>query len=642
MTRENVDRIVLPKTIKHPAHGSLGHWSGDRFDFASPAHEQEWRGQAYRQSVHPDRWQAQAPVDAQTQSLLEEMPHLGAGQFFRGPDGKHRRITTEQREDKAVQALRRTAFNEYAKTGVTWADLGQHPDDDPHPGEAEAVALMQAKAAPQPPESKAVLHQTVPDKTRSTEALPATRENVTRIAGDLQLGLSQLKDPWGAESVEAEQSPVLIASSDKAGTVPGWLKGYTEPVPAAPARPLPGSLQRRAYNEKLIGYPANDNSRRAANENPGAASTEGNTAGIGRIEIDGAAKVRVGTRGEAEADPDIAVTDRLFNWSRKGLPRPAPSEFALHAASDEGRFTYLEEMKDEWSQQLAANPEKVFRSMQGEVEKIANAAQKDFVTSHHQQPTAAETAEIIDAVTDIVFAPAEHWTERAGDKPNEKVDEVKPFLGIVKPEKLSGGLAVQALGIASTIVAQLDIEKEGGRLGSKETRDMAELLTQKLATAIEACGGEIVDTYNGKREPLIRRIKNLIKGGHYPDSGVTFKYNGKTVGAFANHAGTWANGYTLLANESKQIYGLARNLARAVAQGDLEISVAGLGYFSKRKPDQSMDDYLKKMDEFVSDMIDCGRPFLVKASFAKFEEEPVGIANDNVKILPSGVVLDDQ
>jgi hypothetical protein len=102
MARDNRDRLTAPMADggKRPAFRALGHWNAEKFEFTGPDEEREWLAQAYRQSVHPDRWQGKPPVDAHTQSLLDDVPHLGAGQFFRGPDGKHRRITTDLREDK--------------------------------------------------------------------------------------------------------------------------------------------------------------------------------------------------------------------------------------------------------------------------------------------------------------------------------------------------------------------------------------------------------------------------------------------------------------------------------------------------------------------------------------------------------------
>ncbi len=122
MARDN-DQIV--RRLAAPGQKSLlGSPQNKSFQFASPEHERIWQQQAYRQSVHPDRWQGQPPVDSQTQSLLDDMPHLGSGQFFRGPDGKHRRVTMEMREDRDVQSIRRNAFNEFAQSGVTWAEWG--------------------------------------------------------------------------------------------------------------------------------------------------------------------------------------------------------------------------------------------------------------------------------------------------------------------------------------------------------------------------------------------------------------------------------------------------------------------------------------------------------------------------------------
>ena len=71
MAQENRNRLIGQPA---PAHKSvLGSWQGETFQFASPAHERAWQQQAYRQSVHPDRWQGQAPVDAKTQAVLDGM-----------------------------------------------------------------------------------------------------------------------------------------------------------------------------------------------------------------------------------------------------------------------------------------------------------------------------------------------------------------------------------------------------------------------------------------------------------------------------------------------------------------------------------------------------------------------------------------
>ncbi|MBI2253468.1 MAG: hypothetical protein HYU58_02490 [Proteobacteria bacterium] len=94
-----------------------------------------------------DRWQGEAPVNARTQALLDDTPHLAMGGFFRGPDGKHRRVTPDQHEAPVVQAIRKRAFHDFAQTGVTWADVAGYPDDQPHPGEDEALALVDGEKA---------------------------------------------------------------------------------------------------------------------------------------------------------------------------------------------------------------------------------------------------------------------------------------------------------------------------------------------------------------------------------------------------------------------------------------------------------------------------------------------------------------
>jgi hypothetical protein len=529
----------------------------------------------------------------------------------------------ELREDKDIADIRRKAFNELAQSGVTWKELAQYPDDKPHPGEAEALAVREAKRAAAGSTTKAVGANPVNDRFGPESA----KSDVTRVAPDIGLNLAGDAAEWGLPSKESSPAPVLVATTDKA--VSGLPKEVEKLQPFVTPSPLtPG--QRRSFNDRLVGRPANDNRRPAANDNESGAASVNPAARVESEPAQSSLGMPVVGGGEAVPDDetDWQTADRLFNWSRKGKPAPAPSEYAVYAVSDEGRFTYLEEMKDEWSRLLEQNPEKVFRSMEAEVEKLSNAAMQDFVTGHRRQPYPAEKSEIEDAVAKMVFAPAEHWN-KAGDKPNEMVSEAKPFFGIVEPERLSGQEAADALDGAARAISQLEIEKFGGRLGSEETRDMAELMTQKLAAAIKACGGEIVDTYHGRKERLIRRDPNSLKDANWADVGSDFKYNGKQIGAYANHSGTWANGRTLLANEARQIYSLARNLAHAVGRGDLGITVAGLGYFSKRKPNQSMEDYLKKMDEFISDMIDCGRPFLVRSSFMKLEEPLPETANED-------------
>ncbi|WP_374377550.1 hypothetical protein [Dongia sp.] len=615
MAQENRNRLMGQPV---PAHKSvLGSWQGETFQFTSPDHERAWQQQAYRQSVHPDRWQGQAPVDAPTQSLLDDMPHLGGGQFFRAPDGKHRRITMEQREDVDVAKLRRTAFNEYAQSGVTWHELAKYPDDKSHPGEDEALALM---------DTKRVIAKQAATADAAVDDIGVPRKDpsdLTHVAGDLDLDLN--KGAWDLGRANAAPTPIQVATTDKA--IVGLPKEVEKAQPFL-SPPATTPRQRREFNEGLIGAAANDNKRTVANDNgDSAASSAARQQKAQPAERSPGKATGAGSEAATEAE-EWATANRLFNWSRLGKAPPAPAEYALNVVSDAGRFTYLEEMKDEWSRLLEKDPEKVFQSMTGEAEKLSNAAMQDFVTGYHRQPNPAEKAEIEDAVAKMVFAPAERWT-KAGDKPNEKVAEPKAFLGIVEPERISGQDAADVLSEASQAISQLEIEKFGGRLGSEETRDMAELMTQKLAAAIKACGGEIIDTYFGRKERLIRRDPNSLKGANWTDIGADFKYNGKQIGAYGNHAGTWANGRTLLANEARQIYSLAHNLAHAIGRGELGISVAGFGYFSKRKPNQSMEDYLKKMDEFISDMIDCGRPFLVRANFKKFEAPFPETANED-------------
>ncbi|WP_374656502.1 hypothetical protein [Dongia sp.] len=623
MSRDNRDRLFNPiaGVAKRPPYTPLGRWDGATFAFDGPEQEREWHAQAYRQSVHPDRWQTKPPVDAQTQSLLDDMPHLGTGQFFRGPDGKHRSITAALREDRDVQAIRGKAFNDFARTGVTWTELGQYPDDKPHPGEAEALALAQGKRGAASKEQEA----TYPNKTRDMGAQPNERPDLTRVAGDVDLDLDLTDDAaaWGSLPKEPAQPPVLVASTDRAVT--GLPKEVKEAQPFIAPPSLP-SGQRRAYNEKLVGYHANDNYRSVANDNSPGVAGQGAAKRIDRqAEEKSPGKPIIAGAAMAEEE-ERQIDDRLFNWKRKGYPEPAPSEYAIHAASDAGRFAYLEDMKDEWSRLLEQNPDAVFRSMQGEVDKLSNVALTDFHTAYHEAATPKQVAEIKDAVAKIVFAPAQHWTE-AGIKPNETVAASKPFLGLIRPLRISGADLSDVFFQAATVIAEE--ETYGGRLGSKETRDIAELMTKKLAAAIQACGGQVQGEFYGRKEKFIPKTLGQFLGGSYSDGHVPFTINGRSIGLFANHSATYADGITLKPNEVNQIYKLVNNIARGIREGDLDIEAAGIGHFSKRKPGQSMEDYLKAMDDFVNKMVDCKRPFLIKVAIEKASEVSELLSNDN-------------
>ena len=619
MAQENRNRLIGQPA---PAHRSvLGSWQGETFQFASPAHERAWQQQAYRQSVHPDRWQGQAPVDAKTQAVLDGMPHLGGGQYFRGPDGRHRRITMEQREDVDVANLRRNAFNEYAQTGVTWRELAEHSDDHPHPGEDEALALMDTKRAiaKQAASTAPTINDIgIPQKDSS---------QLTRVAGDLDLDLKKGAGEWSLGWADPAPAPILVATTDKA--IAGMPKEVEKAQPFLPP-PSTTPRQRREYNESLVGIAANDNKRAAANDNANVSTQSATQQGNEHPSERSPGKATgssTGTISQSETE-EWAAANTLFNWSRLGNEPPAPAEYAVNAVSEAGRFTYLEEMKDEWSRLLEKEPEKVFRSMTGEAEKLTNVVLQDFVTGHHRQPFATEKAEIEDAVTKMVFAPAERWT-KAGDKPNEKVSEPKRFLGIVQSPKLSGSELATAFSEAAKLVEEGKTEKFGGRPGSKETRRIIARVVKKLAKAIEACGGKVQSKFYGTDEKFLPSADGGKKGGSFADNLLEFEHNDYRIGLFGNHAGTYADGLTLKPNEANQIHKLVANIAQAMRDGTLELDAAGVGYFSKRKPGQSFKDYLRTVNDFVKNMIDCKRPFLIKIRIEKPKNPSQIPQNDN-------------
>jgi hypothetical protein len=607
MARDNGERLLAP-TATPTRKSTLGSWLGSTFRFHSPEHERDWQQRAYRQSVDPDRWQQQPPVDHQTQSLFDGMPDLADGRYFFGPDGKYRLMTMDLREDRDIADIRRKAFNEFVQSGVTWDALAQYPDDKPHPGEAEALAARETKRATADTAAKATDAGRVGDRFGPETAKP----DLTRIAPDIAPDLAGQSADWGLPTKEPGPAPVLVATSDK--TISGLPKEVERSQPfVTPSSRTPA--QRRNFNEKLVGRTANDNHRIAANDNVLTAAGQNIQ---GRVE--GQASERLigaptATAGEApDADADWQVTNRLFNWQRDGKSAPAPTEYAINVASDEGRFVYLEEMKDEWSRLLEQDPEKVFRSMASEAEKLSNAAQKDFHEAYRRTATPEEVAEIDDAVAKIVFAPAEHWT-KAGDKPNEQVVEPKPFLGVIEPVELAGSELASAFYQAAKVVAEGKVEKFGGRPGSKETRQIIARVVEKLAKAIEACGGSVKSRFYGTNEKFLR--SGQAKGGSFADKFLKFEYNGKTIGFFGNHAATYADGVTLRPNEANQIQKIVGNIARGLEHGDLEIDAAGVGYFSKRKRGQSMKDYLRTVNDFARKMVDCKRPFLIKIRIEK-------------------------
>ncbi|WP_374314011.1 hypothetical protein [Dongia sp.] len=620
MAKDNGERHMAPAAT--PAQKPvLGAWQGNTFRFLSPAHERGWQQQAYRQSIDPDRWQQQPPVDHQTQALLDDMPHLGGGQYFHGPDGNYRRVTMELREDRDIADIRRKAFNELAQSGVTWKELAQYPDDKPHPGEAEALAVREARRSAADSTTKAAGANQANFRFGPTTAKP----DLTRVAPDIGLDLGGDAANWGSPSKESGTAPVLVATTDKA--VSGLPKEVEKSQPFVAPSPLnPG--QRRSFNERLVGRHANDNNRSPANDNsPGVGVQSASTRNDRPAEkILPGMPIVVGA--EAADDDKREVDDRLFNWKRKGYAAPEPSEYAIYSASDEGRFTYLEEMKDEWSRLLGQNPEKVFRSMAGEVEKLSNAAMQDFYTGYRRVAAPAERDEIVDAVMKMVFAPAEHWAT-PGNKPNETIVAQKPFLGVVRSTDISGSDLARAFSEAATLIEEGNIEKSGGRPGSKETRRIIAHVVKKLAKAIEACGGQVRSRFYGPNEKFLRSANGGTKGGSFADKLLEFEYNGKRIGFFGNHAGMYADGLTLKPNEANQISKLVENIAQGMRDGTLEIDAAGVGYFAKRKPSQSLKDYLRTVNDFVKKMVDCKRPFLIRIRVEKPQYPDQIPLNDN-------------
>jgi hypothetical protein len=320
MARDNRDRLTAPMADggKRPAFRALGHWNAEKFEFTGPDEEREWLAQAYRQSVHPDRWQGKPPVDAHTQSLLDDVPHLGAGQFFRGPDGKHRRITTDLREDKDIEAIRRHAFNRLAQTGVTWAELGQYPDHKPHPGEEEALALAQGNRAAANKSEESVY----PNKMRDMGAQPREKVDVTRVVGDIDLDLTSDAAIWAPLPKEPAQPPILVASTDKAVSgLPKEVVGRQPFLP--PATTTPG--QRRNFNESLVGRAANDNHRTTNREGSANASLQGAAVHVDSKSSKLFAGKATGAANTAHnVDEDQEISDRLFNWSRDVSPLAHP------------------------------------------------------------------------------------------------------------------------------------------------------------------------------------------------------------------------------------------------------------------------------------------------------------------------------
>ena len=591
MARDN-DQLVRRLTASAPK-SLVGSPRNEDFQFASPEHERVWQQQAYRQSVHPDRWQGQPPVDSQTQSLLDDMPHLGSGQFFRGPDGKHRRVTMDIREDRDVQSIRRNAFNEFAQSGVTWAELGQYPNDKPHPGEETALALMRSKRIVSSDRSA----ESASNKTRDMGAQSKDKPDLTKVAGDLDLDLSNDAPAPGTKPTDQTKS-VLVASNDRA--VSGLPKEIKETQAfLAPSTTTP--QQRRAFNENLVGRAANDNYRAPANDNNVSSRASVAVAHEESQHREKSVGIPSGTTGEViSTDEELQTADRLFNWSRKGQPAPAPKEYALHVASEEGRFTYLEGIKDEWSRLLEKDPEKVFQSMAGEVEKLSNAAQQDFLTGHHRLATTAEIAEMEEAIAQMVFAPAEHWTEVGAS-----TTQPKPYIALPAPVVLDGRQLTDVFQQAAQVIAQDPTIKEGGRSGSGINRKDIEYITKKLAEAIKACGGKVTAELHGSKEPQVQYIKGQVKRSRYPDIGTPFEIGGQRLSPFVSHYTSRADGVTMVPRETQQLSGLVINLARALWTGELSIDAVGIGTIPKRAKGQTDEEYYKMVDDLVKGMIDC-------------------------------------
>lgn len=631
-TRRPTGSAPIPAQPRRTANPGTrwGQWGNDGFQFNSEEDEALWRRSAYRQSVNAQGWQNQHPVDDQTEAAFEVMPELVEGKYFRGPDGRHRPIGPEQREAPEVARIRRRAFAELANSGVTWAELGTYDQDAPHPGEDEAIAL-----ATHGPESKAVFAT----KARDMGALPETKRELLGGFGQLNLDPAEVSKAWSLPSDKASQSsPVLVANSGK--LTPGSLpKGFLpEPKFLPPAKPAPDFKGRRMFVEELIGVPANDNRRRAANENQRSgqgrstimAPTEAAALSPApQIEATGTRGARSG--GVAEPELEFNIANRLFNWRRNGGEAPAPAEFAVHAASDEGRFSYMEDMKDEWSRLLPTNPEAVFRSMTAEVEKLSVVAQRDFLTSYHRPPSAVEIAQIDDAVAQVVFAPAQRWSE--GQESPGGEPEAKPYFGIIQPVTLPGSDVADVFSQAARVIAQDLPEKSGGRPGSSENRKFIAETIKKLAEAIKACGGSITgQVYYGTKERFIHSDRGTVAGGSYADGFLPFTVNGRPLGVFVNQSSTYADGFTLKPNEVKQIWKLIPNIAHAMREGNLAIEAAGVGYFPKRRPKQSMEEYLRNIDKFVASMINCKRPFLIKVRIENhMRRASKGAANDDKK-----------
>jgi len=524
------------------------------------------------------------------------MPHLGSGEFFFGPDGKYRRVTMDLREDRDIGDIRHKAFNELAQSGVTWKELAQYPDDKPHPGEVEALAVREARRTASDNAAKAVDAHQMSDRFGPEKV----KQDLARVAPDLGLDLAGDAAKWGLPPKESARAPILVATTDQA--VSGLPREVERSQPFVTPSPLT-SGQRRSFNEKLVRGAANENHRVAANDNEASASAQTASTRNERQTEETPTGNPLIAAGEAAEREQRRHEDRLFNWKRIGTSAPTSTEYAIYAVSDEGHFAYLEDMKDEWSRLLEQHPEEVFGSMLSEVEKLSNAAQRDFFTAHHETATPTQIAEMEDAITKMVFAPAEHWT-KAGDKPNEKLVEAKPYIGVQRPIALTGDQLAEALTRASAKIAVAQDAMQGGRPGSLSTRATAQLITEKLAAAIKACGGKVSVELYGHKEPQIQRVRHQVKGSRYPDSAVPFEAQGRNFGAFASHYTPGADGITMNLREATQWDGLIENIGRAIVRGELGIEAAGVGAVRKQGPNESDEDYLKMIDDLVKDMID--------------------------------------
>ncbi|WP_374369020.1 hypothetical protein [Dongia sp.] len=619
-------------TAKKPAPQPLGNWSNGEFHFNSADDEVSWRRSAYRQSVNPDAWQKQAPVDDQLQATFEAMPELAAGQYFRGPDGRHRQIGPEQREAAEVAQIRRKAFGELARTGITWAELGNYGSEEPHPGEEEAITSAQSRT----PLSARVQHAPGPLKTRDMGVLPEPEHEALGVARNLNLNRTDVAKAWSLpSSTDSQVPPALVANSGKLS--PGGLPKGVILAPIIPyGRRIPPNFRERYdFNRRLVGVlivgsPARPVPSKVASKPEPVAPPSFPAPSVPKLRFNSIKPVSNGSATPLSADPEFDVANPLFNWRRDGGEAPAPAEFAVHVASDEGRFSYLEDMKDEWSRLLRSNPEAVVRNMVSEVEKLSVAAQRDFLASYHRAPNAVEIAQINDAVEQIVFAPAERWFEgkrHLGGEPESKF-----YVGFVEPVTLPGEGIAQVFSQVAQEIAQETDKKTGGRPGNDENRGVITEMVQKLAAAIRACGGDVTGKFYGAEEKFIHSDKGTVLGGSYPDAFLPFTLNGRSLGFFANQTSTYADGSTLKPNEANQIRKLIPNIAHAMKEGKLEIEAAGIGHFPKRRPNQSMEDYLKNLDDFISKMINCKRPFLIEVKVEKIGEKAVkDLANDNKK-----------